>query len=39
MVNKTFVEQLSPSKVFLKNGDQIPIGITLKEEALERLRR
>ncbi|MCC7465579.1 MAG: tetratricopeptide repeat protein [Saprospiraceae bacterium] len=37
IINKTYVEQISTSKVFLKNGEVIPIGVTLKDEVRERL--
>ncbi len=37
IVNKTFVEQFSPSKIFLKNGETLPIGVTLKDAVRERL--
>jgi tetratricopeptide (TPR) repeat protein len=37
LINKTYVEQISTSKVFLKNGEVIPIGVTLKDEVRERL--
>ena len=37
IVNKIFVEQVSPRKVFLKNGEEIPIGVTMKDEVIERL--
>ncbi len=37
IVNKVFIEQISPSKVFLKNNLELPIGVTQKEFVLQRM--
>lgn len=37
IVNKIYIEQVSPRKVFLKSGEEIPIGVTMKDDVLERL--
>ncbi len=37
VVNQAFIEQYSPSKVILKNGEQLPIGITISEDVQKKL--